>query len=103
MAYFSNAFLDERRKQWLRSIQKIQVQANGAWYDGDISRKIVDGDNLVIDATFPQLDTIATTITASRIIDIKGTQAAYQQRTIKKVASQGSFIRVTIPLYEVEN
>jgi hypothetical protein len=103
MAYFSNDFLNERRKQWLRSIQKIQVQADGAWYDGDISRKIVDGDNLVIDATFPQLDTIATTITASRIIDIRGTQAAYQQRTITKVASQGSFIRVKIPLYEVEN
>ena len=30
-----------------------------------------------------------------------GEQAAYQQRTINKVAGQGTMIKITIPIYEV--
>lgn len=52
-------------------------------------------------ATFPTLDSIACTINASRLIDTYGEQAAYQQRTINKVAGQGTMIKITIPIYEV--
>lgn len=52
-------------------------------------------------ATFPMLDSIACTINASRLIDTYGEQAAYQQRTINKVAGQGTMIKITIPIYEV--
>lgn len=52
-------------------------------------------------ATFPTLDSIACTISASRLIDTYGEQAAYQQRTINKVAGQGTMIKITIPIYEV--
>ena len=41
-----------------------------------------------------------TTINASRLIDTYGEQAAYQQRTINKVAGQGTMIKITIPIYE---
>ena len=49
----------------------------------------------------PTLDSIACTINASRLIDTYGEQAAYQQRTINKVAGQGTMIKITIPIYEV--
>ena len=57
--------------------------------------------NVVVMATFPTLDSIACTINASRLIDTYGEQAAYQQRTINKVAGQGTMIKITIPIYEV--
>lgn len=61
----------------------------------------IEGENVVVMATFPTLDSIACTINASRLIDTYGEQAAYQQRTINKVAGQGTMIKITIPIYEV--
>ena len=51
--------------------------------------------------TFPQLDDRAVTISASRVIDSRGEIAAYQTRSISKVAGQGTMIKLTIPIYEV--
>ena len=101
MAYFIDNFLSHRRQQWLRSIHAVEVQANGAWHRGDINQKKIDGDTLVIMATFPTLDSVACTITASQIIDVRGEVAAYQQRTIQKNSGQGTMIKLTIPIYEV--
>ena len=101
MPYFSDAFLGHRRRQWLRSIYAVEVQVGAAWHRGTIDRKTVDGDTLTILATFPTLDDRAVTITASRIIDIRGEQAAYQQREIQKVAGQGTMLKITVPIYEV--
>ena len=101
MGYFSDTFMDHRRKQWLRSIHEVEVQANGVWHTGDINHKKIEGDMLVIRATFPTLDAVACTITASRIIDVRGEVAAYQQRVIEKNSGQGTMIKLTIPIYEV--
>ena len=101
MAYFNDTFMGHRRKQWLRSIHAVEVQVGGTWYRGDINQKQIEGDTLVIMATFPTLDSVACTITASRIIDVRGEQAAYQQRTIQKNSGQGTMIKITIPIYEV--
>ena len=101
MPYFSEAFLGHRRRQWLRSIYAVEVQVGAAWHRGSIDQKTVEGDTLVIMATFPTLDDRAATITASRIIDIRGEQAAYQQREIKKVAGQGTLVKISVPIYEV--
>ena len=101
MAYFINAFMGHRRKQWLRSIHAVEVQADGKWHRGDINQKEIDGDTLVILATFPTLDSVACKITASQIIDVRGEVAAYQQRTIQKNSGQGTMIKLTIPIYEV--
>lgn len=101
MGYFYDTFMDMRRKQWLRAIHEVEVQAGGTWHTGVIDQKKVDGDTLVIMATFPSLDSAACTITASRIIDVRGEVAAYQQRTIEKQSGQGTMIKITIPIYEV--
>ena len=101
MAYFIDSFMGHRRQQWLRSIHAVEVQANGTWHRGDINQKEIDGDTLVIKATFPTLDSVACTITASQIIDVRGEVAAYQPRTIKKNSGQGTMIKLTIPIYEV--
>lgn len=101
MAYFSDTFVDHRRKQWLRSISAVEVQVGGAWHRGDLNKKEIEGEAVVIVATFPTLDDTACTITASRVLDVRGEVAAYQQRTIQKKAGQGTMIRITVPIYEV--
>ena len=77
------------------------AQVGSTWYRGDINQKKIEGDNLVIMVTFPQLDNSAVTICASRVIDSRGEVAAQQTRTISKVAGQGTMIKLTIPIYEV--
>ena len=101
MAYFMDTFMGHLRQQWLRSIHSVEVQANGAWHRGEINQKEIDGDTLVIKATFPTLDSVTCTITASQIVDMRGEVAAYQKRTIKKNSGQGTMIKLAIPLYEV--
>lgn len=101
MPYFYDTFMDHRRKQWLRSINAVEVQVGGTWHRGDFNKKEIEGDKLVIMASFPTLDSEACTITASRVIDVRGEIAAYQQRTITKKAGQGTLIRIVIPIYEV--
>ena len=101
MGYFYDTFMEHRRKQWLRSIHEVEVQAEGVWHTGDINQKLIEGDKLVIMATFPTLDASACTITASRIIDVRGEVAAYQQRRIDKNSGQGTMIKITVPIYEV--
>jgi hypothetical protein len=101
MAYFSDNFVSQRRKQWLRSISAVEVQVGGKWYRGEFDKKEIEDDTLVIMATFPTLNDTACTITASRVLDVRGEVAAYQQRTIEKKAGQGTMIRITIPIYEV--
>ena len=101
MAYFSDTFMKNRRQQWLRSIHAVEAQVNGTWHRGDISMKKVEADTMVIIATFPTLDSLACTITASRIIDVHGEVAAYQQRAINKISGQGTMIKLTVPIYEV--
>lgn len=101
MAYFQSNFLNYRRQQWLRSLVYVEAQVGSTWYRGTINQKKIEGDTLVILTTFPQLDNSAVTISASRVIDIRGEIAAYQTRTIRKVAGQGTMIKITIPIYEV--
>lgn len=101
MGYFYDSFMGHRRDQWLRSIHAVEVQTGESWHRGAINKKRVEGDTLIIFATFPTLDSVACTIDASRLIDTRGEVAAYQQRTIQKVAGQGTMIKLSIPIYEV--
>lgn len=101
MAYFNDTFMGHRRNQWLRSLVAVEAQVGGTWYRGVINQKKIEDDTLVIMATFPDLDSMACTITASRLIDVRGEQAAYQQRMIEKNSGQGTMIKITIPIYEV--
>lgn len=101
MAYFSDNYMSHRRRQWLRSIHSVEVLVNGTWHRGEFNRKEIEGDTLVISATFPTLDAQACTITASRIVDVRGEVAAYQNRAIKKNSGQGTMLKITVPIYEV--
>lgn len=101
MAYFSDTFMGHRRTQWLRSIHAVEVQVGGTWHRGEINQKKIESDTLVIMATFPALDSVACKITASRVIDVRGEVAAYQQRVIEKNSGQGTMIKISIPVYEV--
>ena len=101
MSYFYNSFMQHRRSQWLRSIHAVEAQVEGEWHRGEINDKTVEGDTLALTVTFPTLDSMTCTITASRIIDIRGEVAAYQQRKINKASGQGTMIKITIPLREV--
>lgn len=101
MGFFYDSFIDLRRKQWLRSIHEVEVQANGAWHTGDIQQKKIEDDTLVIMATFPSLDAVACRITAIRVIDVRGEEAAYQQRVVEKASGQGTMFKITVPIYEV--
>ena len=101
MGYIYDSFMNHRRQQWLRAIHAVEAQVGSTWHRGDINQKKIEGDTLVIMATFPTLDSMACTISASRLIDVQGEVAAYQQRSIKKVSGQGTMIKITIPIYEV--
>lgn len=101
MAYYNDDFIKHRRKQWLRSLVYVEAEVSGKWYRGTINKKEIEGDTLVIIATFPQLDSMACTITATRLIDIRGEEAAYKSRKITKLSDQGTMIKITTPIYEV--
>ena len=102
MGYFSDTFMECRRKQWLRSIAEVEIQANGVWRTGVINQKKIEGDTLVIMATFPIVDYTSGTITASRVIDVRGEVVAYQQHAITKIRGQGTMIKISVPIYEVK-
>ena len=81
--------------KWLDQVSQVEA------CHASLYKKAVENDELVITATFPDLDSQAVTISASRLIDSRGETAAYQTRSISKVAGQGVMIKITIPLYEV--
>ena len=101
MGYFNETFMEHRRKQWLRSIHAIEAQVNGEWIPGEINQKTIEGDSLLLTVTFPALGDKACAITATRIIDIRGEVAAYQQRLVNKASGQGTMVKITIPIREV--
>lgn len=100
MAFYTTNFLANRRNQWMKSIQSIQVQVGSAWHTGDIQKKAVEGDSVVIHAVFSSLHTVAATITRSRVLDVRGEVAAEQAENITKVAGQGAMIRLVLPIRE---
>jgi len=100
MPFYTSNFLANRRDQWMKSIQSIQVQVSGTWHTGDIQKKAVEGDSIVIHAVFSSLHTVAATITRSRVIDVRGEVAAEQPENIIKVAGQGAMIRLVLPIRE---
>lgn len=99
MAY-QNDFLAQRRKQWARAIYKVQLYAGGTWYDAEIQTKEVSGDSVVIVAVCSNLDNVATTITASRILDTRNVVALSQSENITKASGQGVMIKFTLPIVE---
>lgn len=99
MAFWTDDFLDKRRKEWLKSIVKIQYYAGGTWYDAQITSKTIDGDTLKI--LSQTTDSKTLTITSVRLIDTGGDVAGQITESITKLASQGVITLWEFPLYEI--
>jgi hypothetical protein len=99
VGFWSEAYLNKRRKAWLDSIAKAQYYANGTWYDGQITEKIVNGDSLYI--KFTTTDSAALTITQIRLLDTSLEVAGSQSENIVKSATQGVLLQLTVPIKEL--
>ena len=86
----------------MRNIWQVQAAAGGTWYTGDIQKKQLEGDKIVIHAVFPALTSLATTVTSLRVLDIDGQVAATKTENIKKAVGQGFLIKLELPIIEQE-
>ena len=98
--FFSDSFMARRRQQWLRSILRLEVRTNGTWYEGDIQKKEVQGDTLVLNVVFSAVDNMSCTIDRSRIFDVYGEVIHEQVEAIKKAKGQGTMIQIKVPIKE---
>ena len=102
MAFYKNDFLDQRRRQWLQAIDKVQLKVGSTWYNAELQTKEIQGTSIVRIAVCSALDNVAGTIIASRIIDIRGVVAAEQAENITKASGQGAMIKIVLPVIEDE-
>ena len=65
MAFYKNDFLDQRRRQWLAAIDKVQLKVGSTWYNAELQTKEIQGTGIVLIAVCSALDNVAGTISAS--------------------------------------
>lgn len=102
MAFYKSDFLDQRRRQWLNAIDRVQLKVGSTWYDAELQTKEIQGTSIVLIAVCSALESVAGTITASRILDIRGAIAAEQAENITKASGQGAMIKIVLPVIEDE-
>jgi hypothetical protein len=102
MAFYKSDFLDQRRRQWLNAIDRVQLKVGSTWYDAELQTKEIQGTSIVLIAVCSALESVAGTITASRILDIRGEIAAEQAENITKASGQGAMIKIVLPVIEDE-
>ena len=79
MAFFTDKFLNDRREELLRSVDRFQYQLNGgAWQTGTVNSKEIIGTNVVVFVNVPNFGQ-ADTITGVRVYDINGALAGQHQ------------------------
>ncbi|MGN0332163.1 MAG: hypothetical protein ACI4D9_03915 [Lachnospiraceae bacterium] len=101
MSFWSTEFMSDRRKQWLNSLVKFQYRVNGTWKDATVNDKRIEGNTLVIVASFPRSGS-AETITGIRIIDVTGKQCGYTDANLVRTKNQGAATKFEFPIYEKE-
>lgn len=103
MAFFTNAYLNKRRKQVLRSIVKFTYQKNnGSWFnDAIIDSKEIVGTDVIIFATVPSSG-LANTITRIRLYDDESEIAGEGVVNIVRTGANSAGIRFTVPLIELQ-
>lgn len=102
MSFWSEAFMNDRRKQWLNALVKFQYRVNNAWYDATINTKRIVGTKVEIIVSFPRTAAGQQTITAVRIIDVTGKQCGYQETNVVRATNQGVLAKFEFPIYEKE-
>ena len=103
MAFFTDKFLNDRREELLRSVDRFQYQLNGgAWQTGTVNSKEIIGTNVVVFVNVPNFGQ-ADTITGVRVYDINGALAGQQTDVCKADPSLNvALLRFTFPLIETE-
>ena len=101
MAFFTEDFLNARRADLLRSVQRFQYQINGGgWQDGEINSKAVTG-NVVVFVSVPSSGT-ADTITGVRVYDNNDKLAGQQAVSVKRTSVNAALLRFVFPLTEAQ-
>ena len=102
MAFFTDKFLNDRREELLRSVDRFQYQLNGgAWQTGTVNSKEIIGTNVVVFVNVPNFGQ-ADTIKGVRVYDINGALAGQQSISLKRTSLNVALLRFTFPLIETE-
>ena len=102
MAFFTDKFLNDRREELLRSVDRFQYQLNsGAWQTGTVNSKEIIGTNVVVFVNVPNFGQ-TDTITGVRVYDINGALAGKQSISLKRTSLNVALLRFTFPLIETE-
>lgn len=100
MAFYTDNFLSKQRMWLLHNIEKVQAFVGSVWYTGDIQKKKLEGNKVVLHVVFPELTEMSCTIASIRVIDIDGETAAQKSENITKAAGQGVLIKLELPITE---
>lgn len=101
MAFFTEDFLNARRADLLRSVQRFQYQINGGWKDGEINSKTVTGNAVVVFVSVPSSGA-ADTITGVRVYDNNDKLAGQQAVSVKRTSVNAALLRFVFPLTEAQ-
>lgn len=100
MAFFTEDFLNARRADLLRSVQRFQYQINGdSWRDGEINSKSVVGNAVMVFVNVPSSGA-ADTITGVRVYDNNDKLAGQQAVSVKRTSVNAALLRFVFPLTE---
>lgn len=100
MAFFTENFLNARREELLRSVDRFQYQINnGTWRDGEVNDKQIIGTDVVAFVNVPSFGT-ADVITGVRIYDQYGALAGQQAISLSRSSLNTALLRFTFPLIE---
>ena len=102
MAFFTEDFLNARRRDLLRSVQRFQYQLDGGgWQDGEINSKEVKGNAVVVFVDVPSSGR-ADTITGVRVYDNNDKLAGQQAVSVKRTSVNAALLRFVFPLTEAK-
>lgn len=100
--FFTEDFLNARRRDLLRSVQRFQYQLDGGgWQDGEINSKEVTGNAVTVFVDVPSSGR-ADTITGVRVYDNNDRLAAQQTVNVKRTSVNAALLRFVFPLTEAQ-
>ena len=102
MSFWSTEFMNDRRNDWLKALVRFEYRVGSAWYTAKINTKRIVGHAVEIIVSLPRVSTGSQTITAVRIIDVKGKQCGYQETKVVRATNQGVLVKFEFPIYEKE-
>ena len=102
MSFWSTEFMNDRRNDWLKALVLFEYRVGDAWYKAKINTKRIVGNTVEVIVSLPRVSTGSQTITAVRIIDVKGKQCGYQETKVVRATNQGVLVQFEFPIYEKE-